>query len=374
MNIVNFLWHFSTGGIGKCFLTYDKIGDANPILKVKSVCVINDSAPCDVQPLIEQGIEIIHIKGSYDFSWMKRMNEIVKKEKPDAFFCHSHNGPIMLKLFSIIYWFNIPFVCTCHGFNPKPTFASHFWSWIVMRIWKSNWTKKVICVEQFTPPILIKNGLKKNKIVTVYNGIEPNIEYGSLNDSQFFELSGNDIHEDIPIIITASRLTRIKGIDYLIDALATLKVRGVKFLYFCIGNGEEEEALKAQAKDRGLTDNDIRFMGYQSNVPEWLAACDVFALPSLEEFHSIAILEAMRAKKAIVATNIGGNPESLRNEQDALLVPSKDSKALADALERVLTEPKLREKLAASAHERFMERFTIDVMKNNLAREILTAL
>lgn len=369
MKIINFLWHFSTGGIGKCFLTYDKLGDVTPELKVKSVCVIIDGLSCDCKPLVEQGIEQIAIKGNRDLSWMARMKEIVAEEKPDAFFCHGHNGPIMISLFRTKNFLGIPLICTCHGVNLNASkkinrYIEQIWMWIYRR----EYVKKIICVEQFTPPVLWKHGIPNRKIVTVYNGIEPLVNIDGLRLSDF------GIKESVPTIITASRLTRIKGIDYLIDALATLKARGVKFLYFCIGNGEEEEALKAQAKDRGLTDKDIRFMGYQSNVPEWLAACDVFALPSLEEFHSIAILEAMRAKKAIVATNIGGNPESLRNEQDALLVPSKDSKSLADALERVLTEPKLREKLAASAHERFMERFTIDVMKNNLAREILTAL
>ena len=101
-----------------------------------------------------------------------------------------------------------------------------------------------------------------------------------------------------------------------------------------------------------------------------MESCDVFALPSLEEFHSIAILEAMRAKKAIVATNIGGNPESLRDEQDALMVPSKDPEALAGALIRLLTSQELRTKLSNSAYERFKKHFTIDVMMRNLAREI----
>ena len=363
MKIINFLWHFSTGGIGKCFLTYDKLSDVTPELQVKSVCVILDNAPCDFQPLVGQAIEQIHINANSDFSWMKRMKEIVDEEKPDAFFCHSHNGPIMLTLFKIRYCLKMPLINTCHGFNPNTKFqnvTSKVWSCIM----KMKSTKKVICVEQFTPPMLVSNGVKNDKIVTVYNGIEPTLA------AKPVDLTGYNV--DAPIIITASRLFCIKGVNYLIDALATLKVRGVKFCYFCIGDGEEEEALKIQAKDRGLTEDDIHFMGYQSNVPEWLAACDVFALPSLEEFHSIAILEAMRAKKAIVATNIGGNPESLRDEQDALMVPSKDAQALADALERVLTSPELRERLAASAHARFLERFTIDVMKKNLAREILS--
>lgn len=369
MKIINFLWHFSTGGIGKCFLTYDKLGEGSPKLNVKSVCVIIDSIPCDCQPLIEHGIEQIHIKRTFDFSWIKRLKEIINEEKPNALFCHGHNGPIMLSFFKAKYLLGIPLICTCHGVNLDTSkrinsLIGSIWMWIYRR----DFVKKIICVEQFTPPMLVKKGIDRNKIVTVYNGIEPELKTNG------FELKDYDVPESVPVIITASRLTRIKGINYLIDALATLKIRGVKFCYFCIGNGEEEEALKAQAKDRGLTEKDIHFMGYQSNVPEWLATCDIFALPSLEEFHSIAILEAMRSKKAIVATNIGGNPESLRDEKDALMVPSMDAEALANALERVLTLPELREKLANSAHARFLERFTIDLMKKNLAREIMTAL
>lgn len=369
MKIINFLWHFSTGGIGKCFLTYDKLGDVTSKLKVKSVCVIIDGNLCDCKPLVEQGIEQIHIKGIFDFSWMARMKEIVAEEKPDAFFCHGHNGPIMISLFRAINLLRIPLICTCHGVNLDVTkkinrYIGLIWMWIYRR----NFVKKIICVEQFTPPILWKQGVPNNKIVTVYNGIEPFVNTDSLC------LSNLGVKENVPIIVTASRLTSIKGINYLIDALASLKVRGIKFVYFCIGNGEEENALKAQAKNRGLTEYDVHFMGYQNNVPEWLAICDVFALPSLEEYHSIAILEAMRARKAIVATNIGGNPESLRDERDALMVPSMDAEALANALERVLTQPALRENLAESAHTRFLENFTIDVMKKNLAREILSAL
>ena len=365
MKIINFLWHFSTGGIGKCFLTYDQLGDADPNLKVKSVCVILDSIPCDCQPLEAQGIEQIHIKGNRDFSWMARLKDIVKAENPNAFYCHGHNGPIMLYLFRKRYFLNVPMICTCHGVNLDPDKKTNkiigpLW----MHIYKQKYVKKVICVEQFTPPILWDKGVKKEKVVTVYNGIEPGVHANPVDLTCFNVV--------VPVIITASRLTRIKGINYLIDALATLKVRGVKFCYFCIGNGEEEEALKVQAKERGLTDKEIHFMGYQSNVPEWLAACDVFALPSLEEFHSIAILEAMRAQKAIVATNIGGNPESLRDEKDALMVSSMDAPALADALERVLISPELREKLSASAYSRFLEWFTIDVMKKNLAHEIMS--
>ena len=365
MRIINFLWHFSTGGIGKCFLTYDQLGNISNDLQIKSVCIILDDNPCDYKPLSEQGIEIIHIKKRNDFTWLKKLERIVKIEQPNAFFCHGFNGPIMIYLFKLLYNYKIPMICTCHGVNlDKTKLGNKIIERIWMSIYRKKCCKKIICVEKFTHQDLYNTHIEKEKIVTVYNGIEPSVKTNQL------DLSAYQIND--PIIITASRLTRIKGINYLIDALATLKIRNVKFHYFCIGNGEEEQSLKLQAQERGLTDKDIHFMGYQDNIPEWLNACDIFALPSLEEFHSIAILEAMRAQKAIVATNVGGNPESLRDEKDALLVPSMDIEALADALTRLITNPELRNSLSKNAYEQFRKRFTIDVMMKNLTHEILT--
>lgn len=364
MTILNLIWGYSTGGIGKCFLTYDRLWEVEPKLKVVSVCVIKDNEFNDIQPLIDQNIRIIHIKNNRDFSWMKVLKTIVDENYIDFYFSHSHNGPIMLSLFDKYYRLKLPFICTCHGFNPKPTIMSNIYSKLILHIWKRNYVKKIICVENFTPKVLIDKGVPKDKIRTVYNGIDPFVNTSSIDLSNHCSLN-------TPVIITASRLAKLKGIDYLIYALKIVREKGIKFHYFCIGDGEEEEELKKMTKELGLLDF-VSFMGYQSNIADWLERCDIFALPSLEEFHSIGILEAMRAKKAIVATNIGGNPESLRDELDALMVPSMDSVALANALIRLLSSKELREKLSASAYSRFKEKFTIDAMMNNLAREIIT--
>lgn len=367
MKILNFLWGFTTGGIGKCFLTYDKIGDVEPNLHIYSICVVRDTLNNDLRPLMEQGIHVVHIKNNADFSWMKEVGRVVKKLQPDFFFAHGHNSPVFLYLLSLRYGFKIPFICTAHGCNPNRSsriimMYHRAWIWVLKR----KFVKKIICVEKFTPPILTKEeGIDANKIVTVYNGLEPDI------DVKPMDLSNYNING--PIIITASRLVRIKGLNYLLDALKIVKDKGICFHYFMIGDGEEFERLNVQARNLGLLDY-VTFIGYRDNIPEWLAACDVFALPSLEEFHSIGILEAMRAQKAIVATNVGGTPESLRNGIDALMVNSEDPEALADVLCKVLTSEEIRRRLSCNARERFCQLFTIERMKKGLAQELLTTL
>lgn len=365
MKILNFLWHYSTGGIGKCYLTYNQLQDVNPMLEVKSVCVILDNRFCDIQSLKENGIEIIHIKGYTDFSWLIKLAKISKEFMPDYFFCHGHNGPILITLYKVLLKDHTPLICTCHGTNlNEKKLTGKLFLKIWMCLYKSQMVKKIICVEQFTPMILCKKGVSLGKITTVYNGIKSSIDIIPVDIDEYRK-------KDCPVIITASRLTRIKGINYLLDALKIIKEKGVGFTYICIGNGEEEDTLKQQTRNLGL-ENDVYFVGYQNNVPEWLASCDIFVLPSLEEFHSIAILEAMRAKKVIIATNVGGNPESLRDGKDAILVPSKDAKSLADALIKVILTPGLCSTLIENAYNRFQENFTVEVMKQNLVREIMS--
>ena len=364
MTILNFLWGYSTGGIGKCFLTYARLGEVEPDLKVISVCVITAGHNWDLKSLYDQNIQVIKVKNKFDFLWMKKIKTIYDNNDIDFFFCHGHNGPVMLSLFSIRYGLKTPLICTSHGFNPKPSLLSKFYFILAASVLRNKRVKKIICVEKFTPDVLVQRGVKRKKIVTVYNGIEPFIYTSKLDLSQY-------CNKDYPIIITASRLTKIKGIDYLLKSLAFVKNQGYNFHYFCIGDGEELNALKDLCAKLEL-DEDVSFMGYQNNIPDWLATCDIFALPSLEEFHSIAILEAMRAKKAIVATLVGGNPESLRDEQDALMVPSCNSESLANALIRLISSVELRESLSVSAYNRFKELFTINAMMNNLAHEIIT--
>ena len=125
--------------------------------------------------------------------------------------------------------------------------------------------------------------------------------------------------------------------------------------------------MKQMCKDTKL-DDVMSFEGFQSNVPSWLASADIFALPSLYEYHSIAVLEAMRAGKGIVATTVGGNGESILNMEQGILVPPSDPVALADGLERMIKDEKLRSKLARAARLRYENEFTEDAMKRGIVK------
>lgn len=220
-----------------------------------------------------------------------------------------------------------------------------------------HYAHRVICVENFSNHYLVKKGVPSDKVVTVHNGIK------ATNETECLKLP-NDIDNTVTLL-TASRISEVKGLPYLLKALSLIKKRGVKFHYYMVGEGPDLEMLKKQIEVLELTDS-VSTVGFQDNVAQWMATCDIFVLPSLHEYHSIAVLEAMRAGKPIVATNVGGNGESIENNHSGLLVPSKDEKALADALYKLIMNEELRKALSENARKRFLELFTEEVMQHNL--------
>jgi glycosyltransferase involved in cell wall biosynthesis len=115
----------------------------------------------------------------------------------------------------------------------------------------------------------------------------------------------------------------------------------------------------------------ILFTGFRSDVPDCLAAFDVFVLPSFAESHSIGLLEAMRAGKPIVATGVGGNTESVRDGREAIIVPPGDATALAEALSRLLGDSSARERLRQAARQRFESEFSLERMLRRTAEWLM---
>ncbi len=362
MKILNLIWGFTLGaGIDKCYLTYAKLGEVDPDAEVRSVCINLMNLNSHIEPLREIGTEFIDIKSRKDFSWVRKLKSLIDREQPDVVFTHGFNGAIMMLIERILKGMKTTVVCSYHGAYHAPTMSKKLieplYNGLMVFIYK-HIVKKVICVENVSRHYLCDKGVEKDKVVTVHNGILDIPKSTPVDLSTYVSL-------DVPTIVTASRITEVKGLPHLLEALKLLKDNGVKFHYFMIGEGPDLEALKNQAKDLELN-AEITFAGFQSNVPEWLAACDIFALPSLYEYHSIAVLEAMRAGKAIVATTVGGNGESITDGIEGLLVPPSDSIALADALRKLLSDRALRERLGQNARNRFEKEFTETAMMMGL--------
>lgn len=155
---------------------------------------------------------------------------------------------------------------------------------------------------------------------------------------------------DAPLVVFTSRLHKQKR---PLDALAAFARIAPEFpaahLVF-VGSGPLEEETKAAAAATGLGAR-VRFTGFVANVPDWLAASDVWLLPTEAENFSLAVLEALAAGCAIASTLCRGNDEVLVEGKNALAAPIGDVDAFAGVLRRLLGDPALRARLRAGARE-----------------------
>jgi glycosyltransferase involved in cell wall biosynthesis len=177
------------------------------------------------------------------------------------------------------------------------------------------------------------------------------------------------LEDHVSLLVAIGNLYAVKGYSVLVRALGQLRRERPQLAWHCAiaGRGAEERALLELAAEEGISDQ-FHLLGYRSDVADVLAAADVFVMPSHSEGLPLALLEAMLAGRAIVATDVGGVPEAVRDGREALLVPPAEHGPLALALQGLLDDPDLRERLAASARRRAETRYTIAAMTDEYER------
>lgn len=170
------------------------------------------------------------------------------------------------------------------------------------------------------------------------------------------------VEGNIPIIVSAGRLTAQKGFDLLIEAFARIRSK-MNVRLVILGNGECEASLRQLAADRGVA-SDVHFAGWQLNPYAFFSRADVFVLSSRYEGFGNVIVEAMSCGLPIVSTDCPGGPaEILKNGEFGFLIPPEDPEALADAIIRILLTNELRRDLAQKSLQRCLDFDVSVVMK-----------
>jgi glycosyltransferase involved in cell wall biosynthesis len=166
----------------------------------------------------------------------------------------------------------------------------------------------------------------------------------------------------VPVIASVSAFFEQKGLPVLIRAAHHLRQRGRPFQLRLVGDGPLRRDLEGLVETLELSDV-VTFAGWRPDAARTvLPEADIFVQSSNWEAMSIVLLEAMAARRAIVATSVGENPLVIDDGRTGLLVPPGRPDALADALSRLLQDPALRQRLATAAEDDYRERFTADVM------------
>jgi glycosyltransferase involved in cell wall biosynthesis len=164
------------------------------------------------------------------------------------------------------------------------------------------------------------------------------------------------------LLLYLGHLERFKGLFELVDAVALLRSRHPDLQLVLAGVGPAADDLRHHAESLGLPA--LEFAGWVETEEKarLLAEATCLVLPSHQEALPLVVLEAMAAGVPVVATNVGGIPETIRDGVDGLLVPPGDAETLASALSRILDEPELAQRLSDAALHRADELYTPEAL------------
>lgn len=282
-----------------------------------------------------------------DLRALREVHSALTQLRPDLVAAHSSKAGILARL---VGWrLRLPVVFTVHGwaFTPGvPAVEAALYRRVERLV--GPLAGRIIAVSEYDRRLGLEAGIASpERLVTVHNGM-PDIDP---------ELQADPARSPARLVMVA-RYGAQKDHPTLLRALAALRHHAWEL--DLIGDGPLRAETEALARQLGLGDR-VHFLGQRNDVDRRLAAAQISLLITNWEGFPLSILEAMRAGMPVVASDVGGVAESVRDGENGFLVPRGDVDVLRDRLERLLADPGLRGRLGTSGRERFVRDFTLDV-------------
>jgi glycosyltransferase involved in cell wall biosynthesis len=201
---------------------------------------------------------------------------------------------------------------------------------------------------------IVANKWLKNILTNEFNVPDQQIilsNYGYDTESFFKQMKKENSFQkpsDKKVIIFTGRLVELKGVQFLISALAKLKEIRTDWVCWIVGEGDHQAELQIQSRMLGLEEN-IIFLGKRDDVPFLLSLSDIFVLPSLIENQPLAVIEAQIAEKAVIVSDTGGLPEMVEHGVTGIVTPAGDSEILCKNLNLLLKNEKYSKTLGSNS-------------------------
>jgi glycosyltransferase involved in cell wall biosynthesis len=280
---------------------------------------------------------------------VKRLRELFARTSPDVVHTHGYRGDVVAG--KVALWSGLPVVSTVHGFTEGGV-KNRFYEWLQERALRSH--HAVVAVSKPIHRRLLARGVAETRLYLVRNAWSR--DRALLGRSEARARLG--LPEDAFIVGWVGRLSREKGPDVFLDAMERVARRIPDAVASVIGESDARERLHEHAGEMGL-DGRITFHGRVQGAAELYRAFDVFVLSSRTEGTPVSLLEAMDAEVPVVSTSVGGVPDVVRHEQEALLVPPEDPGALASAVCRIRREREAAIERARRARGRLLSEFDL---------------
>ncbi len=205
--------------------------------------------------------------------------------------------------------------------------------------------------------LIEEKGLPPEKVRVIPNGVDTSRFAAGHRPPALMRASLGFCADD-PVLVCIARLEPQKGHEVLLEAMARLRKEIPRARLLIVGEGSLRQSLEARTRALCL-DEAVRFVGQQSNVPDWLALAQVAVLPSFYEGLPLSALEALAMEKPIVATAVDGTPEVVRDDRTGFTVPPGDPASLAAAILRMLRHPARARAMAGAGRKLITEQYSL---------------
>ena len=220
-------------------------------------------------------------------------------------------------------------------------------------------TDRIVFVSEDAKNLAIKKTkISSKKVSVIHNGIDTNkFRPGAKKRTLLNELGiGNEF-----VIGSISRLSKEKDLATILKAYKLVLEKRENIKLLIVGDGPEKASLVRDCFDLKVNSS-IIFTGYRDDIPDLLNILDLFVMTSITEGISITLLEAMAAKKPVIATEVGGNTEIIEDRHSGFLVKPKDVVSIANKSISLINDPKERARISLNARRQVIEKFSLERM------------
>ena len=286
-------------------------------------------------------LEIRPLGSLPDLKWLQELRLLAQSYDVKAI--HAHEFAMNVRGAILAKWLGIPSVVTVHG---KGYYDDKIARRMAYRL-ISRVTHMVAVSDDIRKHLMQQVGICSDFVSVIANGVDTK-QFRYDEEKRRVMRARFAVQDDQLLLGTVGSYYPVKGHRYLIDAVHKMLAVGSNVKLVMAGQGPLDKELHKQISEKSL-ENNVQLVGYIEDTPGFLSSLDIFVMPSLSEGQPLALLEAAANGRCIVATNVGGIPEIIRDNQSGVIVPAADAEALADALARLFYEPETRRLLANNA-------------------------
>ncbi|GAB6059668.1 glycosyltransferase family 4 protein [Desulfonatronum parangueonense] len=307
--------------------------------------------------------QIIEQDGCLDFSLLRKAKSLIAAQKIELLQSHGYKPSVLC--FFLQRELGLPWIAFLHG-NTAENFKVRFYFRLERMVVRK--ADAVVTVSEKMRQDMLSYGLRASQVSSLRNAIDPQSFQTNIQDFEVERLrkdlgcgNGN------PLLGIVGRMSPEKGHAWFMEAFRQVLQTNPDAKLLIIGSGQEQDRLKQICAETGLNEN-VHFVGFQSDMSRWYPLLDLVVLPSLSEGLPNAAMEAMLFGRSVVATNVGGIPEVVEHGVTGSLVPPCDAHAMSRAILAYLADPPMMAAHGVHGRNRILKEFSPQVRAEQMTK------